>query len=115
MTLFFKKLKEARDKAGKTQQEMAAQLGISWQQYQKYEGATDKAGLPPHKQLLKINEILNVDLSRFIYKQKDGKEEISLGGISQELQVNLVLLKEVYKELREHRSKVEEEPRKGKS
>lgn len=61
---FFKNLKRIRKLRSKTQQEMAASLGISMTQYQNYEANT----LPPHDKLIKINEILGEDLSRFIYQ-----------------------------------------------
>lgn len=79
--LFFSELKRIRKLRKITQQEMAAKLGISDTQYQNYETKT----IPPHENLLEINMILGVDLSRHIYQDKLGKNDNELLRELQEL------------------------------
>jgi len=68
MNDFFKKLKELRNEFNYTQQQMADKLGISLTQYQNYEVKT----IPPHEKILKLNNILDFDFSRIIYKENVG-------------------------------------------
>lgn len=78
-TLFFVELKRIRKEKKLTQGEMARKLGISDTAYQNYENVA----MPPHEQLIKINEILGTDLSRFIYQKELGKRD---GDLLRELQ-----------------------------
>lgn len=66
MNKFFKKLKELREASPFTQQQIADKLGISIKQYQNYEVKT----IPPHDKLMKLNQILQYDLSKLIYEEK---------------------------------------------
>lgn len=72
--IFFKKLKELREKSPYTQQQIADKLGISIKQYQNYE----KKVIPPHDKLIELIKILKYDFSVIIYQGKIPKSDYSV-------------------------------------
>ena len=68
--MFYKRLKEARQRAGMTQQQAAGALNLSVRSYQRYEAANGQCD-PPIATLVAIADLFNVSIDWLLSRDKD--------------------------------------------
>ncbi len=68
--MFYKRLKEARQKAGLTQQQAAEALNLSVRSYQRYEAANGQCD-PPIATLVEIADLFNVSIDWLLCRDKN--------------------------------------------